>query len=76
MRLAPDASTRALGLYFTTAPLHILRAGQPAPSGTPSLGATATFILKKAGKVKYAVINGFVHDLDDFNAEKGQGIVE
>jgi hypothetical protein len=39
-------------------------------------GCTATFILKKAGKVKYAVINGFVHDLDDFAAEKGQGIME
>ncbi|SDF13952.1 Zinc carboxypeptidase [Dyadobacter soli] len=76
VRLAPDANTRALGLYFTTTPLHILRSGQAVPSGTPGLGNTATFILKKAGKVKYAVINGFVHDLDDFNAEKGQGIVE
>ena len=76
VRLAPDANTRALGLYFTTAPLHILRSGQAVPSGTPGLGNTATFILKKAGKVKYAVINGFVHDLEDFDAEKGQGIVE
>jgi outer membrane receptor protein involved in Fe transport len=54
----------------------VLRSGQAAPSGTPGLGGTATFILKKAGKVKYAVINGFVHDLDDFEAEKGQGIIE
>ncbi|WAC11540.1 M14 family zinc carboxypeptidase [Dyadobacter pollutisoli] len=76
VRLAADSNTRALGLYFTTAPLHVLRAGQPVPTGTPGLGATATFILKKAGKVKYAVINGFVHDLDDFEAEKGQGIIE
>ena len=76
VRLAPDTNTRALGLYFTAAPLHILRSGQAVPTGTPGLGATATFILKKGGKVKYAVINGFVHDLDDFDAEKGQGIVE
>ncbi|MCE7061908.1 M14 family zinc carboxypeptidase [Dyadobacter sp. CY343] len=76
VRLAADANTRALGLYFTTTPLHILRSGQPAPSGVPGLGNTATFILKKGGKVKYAVINGFVHDLDNFTAEKGQGIVE
>jgi hypothetical protein len=76
VRLAADANTRALGLYFTTTPLHILRSGQAAPSGVPGLGNTATFILKKGGKVKYAVINGFVHDLDNFGAEKGQGIVE
>jgi hypothetical protein len=76
VRLAADSNTRALGLYFTTAPLHVLRSGQAAPTGTPGLGGTATFILKKAGKVKYAVINGFVHDLDDFEAEKGQGIIE
>lgn len=76
VRLTADSNTRALGLYFTTTPLHILRTGQAAPSGTPGLGNTATFILKKAGKVKYAVINGFVHDLDDFEAEKGQGIIE
>ncbi|MCE6988537.1 M14 family zinc carboxypeptidase [Dyadobacter sp. CY323] len=76
VRLASDSNTRALGLYFTTTPLHILRSGQAAPSGTPGLGNTATFILKKEGKVKYAVINGFVHDLDKFSAEKGQGIVE
>lgn len=76
VRLAADSNTRALGLYFTTTPLHVLRSGQAAPSGTPGLGNTATFVLKKAGKVKYAVINGFVHDLDDFEAEKGQGIIE
>lgn len=76
VRLAPDSNTRALGLYFTTAPLHILRSGQPAPTGTPGLGNTATFILKKGSKVKYAVINGFVYDMDDFEAAKGQGIVE
>jgi hypothetical protein len=76
VRLAADSNTRALGLYFTTSPLHILRGGQPTPSGTPGLGNTATFVLKKAGKVKYAVVNGFVYDLDNFNSGKGQGIVE
>ncbi|TLV00441.1 M14 family zinc carboxypeptidase [Dyadobacter luticola] len=76
VRLAPDANTRALGLYFTTSPLHILRAGQPAPSGTPGLGNTATFILKKGSQVKYAVVNGFVYDLENFDIGKGQGIVE
>ena len=76
VRLTPDSNTRATGLYFTASPLHILRNGQPAPSGTPGLGNTATFILKKGTVVKYAVVNGFVYDLEHFSAEKGQGIVE
>jgi hypothetical protein len=76
VRLASDSNTRALGLYFTTSPLHVLRSGQAAPSGTPGLGNTATFILKKAGKVRYAVINGFLYDLDNFKTGIGNGIVE
>lgn len=76
VRLASDSNTRALGLYFTTTPLHVLRSGQAAPSGTPGLGNTATFILKKGAVVKYAVINGFVYDLEDFEAGKGNGIIE
>ncbi|TDE12086.1 M14 family zinc carboxypeptidase [Dyadobacter psychrotolerans] len=76
VRLAPDSNTRTLGLYFTTSPLHILRGGQPAPSGVPGLGNTATFILKKGSKVKYAVINGFVYDLDNFKGNTGNGIIE
>lgn len=76
VRLTPDSNTRTTGLYFTASPLHILRNGQPAPSGTPGLGNTATFILKKGSVVKYAVVNGFVYDLEHFSAEKGQGIVE
>jgi hypothetical protein len=76
VRLTPDSNTRALGLYFTTSPLHILRSGQAAPSGTPGLGNTATFILKKGNKVRYAVINGFVYDLDNFKSGEGNGIIE
>jgi hypothetical protein len=76
VRLTPDSNTRSLGLYFTTSPLHILRNGQAAPSGTPGLGNTATFILKKGGKVRYAVINGFVYDLDNFKSGEGNGIIE
>jgi hypothetical protein len=76
VRLASDSNTRALGLYFTTSPLHILRSGQAAPSGTPGLGNTATFILKKGSKVKYAVINGFLYDLDNFKTGEGNGIIE
>jgi hypothetical protein len=76
VRLASESNTRALGLYFTTSPLHILRSGQATPSGVPGLGNTATFILKKGSKVKYAVINGFVYDLDNFKSAAGNGIIE
>jgi hypothetical protein len=76
VRLTPESNTRALGLYFTTSPLHILRSGQAAPSGTPGLGNTATFLLKKGTKVKYAVINGFLYDLDNFKTGVGNGIIE
>ncbi len=77
VRLSADSNSRALGIYFTTTPLHILRNGQAAPSGVPGLGNTATFILKKGSKVKYAVINGFVYDLDKFEKQEGaNGIVE
>ncbi|WP_229248130.1 M14 family zinc carboxypeptidase [Dyadobacter sandarakinus] len=76
VRLAADGNSRALGLYFTTTPLHVLRGGQAAPSGTPGLGNTATFILKKGAVVKYAVVNGFVYDLEKFDGTKGQGIIE
>ncbi|KAA6440417.1 peptidase M14 [Dyadobacter flavalbus] len=76
IRLAPDAGTRSLGLYFTASPLHVLRSGQPTPTGTPGLGNTATFVLKKGSKVKYAVVNGFVYDMENYSAAKGQGIIE
>lgn len=77
VRLTGDSNTRALGLYYTTAPLHVLRSGQAVSSGTPGLGNAATFVLKKNGKVVYAVVNGFIHDLSKDNISKnGNGIVE
>ncbi len=75
VRLVPNANTRALGLYFTTTPLHVLRSST-SPSGNPELGHTATFVLKKDGKVRYAVVNGFVHDLEKEPEKTGNGIVE
>jgi len=40
------------------------------------MGETATFILRKDGKVRYAVVNGFVFDVEKPFARKGNGIVE
>ncbi|GAB2764032.1 hypothetical protein GCM10027275_01370 [Rhabdobacter roseus] len=75
VRLAGDTNSRALGLYFTVHPLHVLRKGQVL-SGTPQLGETATFVLKKEGKVVYAVVNGFVYNLQEEHTRVGNGIVE
>ncbi|WP_044199068.1 M14 family zinc carboxypeptidase [Dyadobacter tibetensis] len=76
IRLTATNGGGNLGLYFTPAPFHILRNNKSAPVGTPGLGSTATFLLKKGDQVKYAVINGFVYDLDKFEAKGGNGIVE
>ena len=56
-------------------PLHILR-NKKAPNGTPALDDAATFVLKKEGKIKYAVINGFVYDLEKEYSKIGNGIVD
>ncbi|WP_229367458.1 M14 family zinc carboxypeptidase [Telluribacter humicola] len=73
--LTPDANTRTLGLYFTVHPLHVLRKGQ-VYSGPVQMGETASFILKKNGKVRYAIVNGFVHDVQEETRRLGNGIVE
>ena len=70
-----NTSGRSLGLYYTVQPFHVLRSATT-PTGTPDLGDTATFILKKDGKVRYAVVNGFVFCVEKPFARKGNGIVE
>ncbi|TDB68998.1 M14 family zinc carboxypeptidase [Arundinibacter roseus] len=75
LKLASDAPRRTVGVYFTAQPFHILRNGA-APAGAPELGETATFLLKKNGKIRYIVVNGFVYDLEKPFARKGNGIVE
>lgn len=74
LRVANEGS-RKLGLYFAVQPFHILRS-TPTPTGSPEMGDTATFILRKDGKVRYAVVNGFVFDVEKPFARKGNGIVE
>lgn len=73
VRLA--GTTRASGLYFTVHPFHVLR-NASAPTHTPSLGDTATFLLKEGNTVRYAIINGFVYDLTVPIERQGNGLVE
>jgi hypothetical protein len=76
LTLAASATPRRnLGLYFTVQPFHILRSGA-LPATPPELGSTATFVLKKNGKVQFVVINGFVYDLNKPYQKEGNGIVE
>lgn len=56
-------------------PLHILNKKSP-PSGTPALDDAATFVLKKDGRIRYAVVNGFVHDLEKPFVRTGNGLIE
>jgi len=56
-------------------PLHILR-NKKTPTGTPALDDAATFVLKKEGKIRYAVVNGFLYDLEKKYSKIGNGIVE
>ena len=70
-----NSSGRSLGLYYTVQPFHVLRSAG-SPTGSPGLGDAATFILKKDGKVRYAVVNGFVFDVEEPFVRKGNGIVE
>jgi hypothetical protein len=43
---------------------------------TPALDDPATFVLRKNGKVKYAVVNGFVYDVEADYRLLGNGTVE
>lgn len=71
----PENDLKSLSAVYDQ-PFHILRNGKTPPAGTPELGSSATFLLKKNNIVKYAVINGYVYDLENFKTSKGNGIAE
>lgn len=57
-------------------PFHFLKRGK-LPSGTsPELGSSGTFLLKNGNIVKYAVVNGYVYDLEKFKTSSGNGFIE
>ncbi len=57
-------------------PFHILRSGKTAPTLTPEIGSFGTFLLKKNDVVRYAVVNGFVYDMENFKVFDGNGLIE
>jgi hypothetical protein len=56
-------------------PLTVVKSGK-AFTNTPALDDPATFVLKKNGVIKYAVVNGFVYDVTKGYQLLGNGIVE
>lgn len=60
---------------FTSLPLNILSA-QAEASTKIALDHRPDFVLKKKGKVRYAVINGFLYDLKFKNPEIKNGMVD
>ena len=59
----------------TQLPLHVI-SSNVSVSALPAFEEPATFVLKKDGLVKYAVVNGFVYDVVKDFANIGNGIVE
>jgi len=49
---------------YLNAPIHLIGNGFKAPELKINVGANPTFLLKKDGKIKYAIINGFLIDLN------------
>ncbi len=76
VRIQPSPNAAALGVYFTSYPLHVLRKGQIPGKQSPEMGEAATFLLKKGDDIRFAVVNGFVYDLKKPFEIKGNGIVE
>ena len=68
-------SSGTSGIKSVSLPMNII-SSQKAFSGTPGLDDPATFVLRKNGKVKYAVINGFVYDTEAEYKLLGNGMVD
>ncbi|MCF0057652.1 M14 family zinc carboxypeptidase [Dyadobacter sp. CY356] len=71
----PDKEKASLPSVYDQ-PFHLLRNGKNAPSVTPEIGSFGTFLLKKNDVVRYAVVNGFVYDMENFKVFSGNGVIE
>lgn len=71
-RLTDEAQN---GMLPAATPLHFI-GKKKAISPIPAPDDIATFILTKNGKARYAVVNGFVHDVEKPFDRKGNGLIE
>lgn len=56
-------------------PIHVIDESVPSFEGVPKVGEPATFLLKKNQKVRYAIVNGFVHHLAKSVNSEANGII-
>ncbi|MFO7446418.1 MAG: hypothetical protein R6W90_08625, partial [Ignavibacteriaceae bacterium] len=56
-------------------PINITRNKNSNGNKTIRVGGNPDFIIKKDGRVRYAIVNGFVYDLENPGNKKGNGIV-
>ncbi len=59
---------------FTKHPVIVVRENFKVPSRL-GVGINPTFFLEKDGEIKYAVINGFFHDLDKLETSSSNGLI-
>ncbi|WP_159469309.1 M14 family zinc carboxypeptidase [Dyadobacter sp. 3J3] len=71
----PDNEKPSLSFVYDQ-PFHVLRTGKMPPSTTPEIGSFGTFLLKKNDIVRYAIVNGFVYDMENFKVFNENGIIE
>lgn len=63
------------GTDSTGVPLNVLYQDHKMPSFRLDVGVNPTFLLEKEGKIRYAVVNGFLIDLDGENKMFANGLI-
>jgi len=60
---------------YTDKPITILKVTKATPKLNIKVGTNPTFLLEKNGKIDYAVVNGFLIDLNDKNKKFRNGLI-
>lgn len=68
MAKLPDAN-------YTTKPIMVLKVTKATPKLRVRVGANANFLLEKNGKIDYAVVNGFLINLNSDNPKFKNGLI-
>jgi hypothetical protein len=63
------------GTDNTGVPLNVLYQDHKMPSFRLDVGVNPTFLLEKEGKIRYAVVNGFLIDLESENEMFANGLI-
>jgi hypothetical protein len=67
--------TLPAGADSMNVPMNVLYRDQKMPVFRLDVGVNPTFLLEKEGKLRYALINGFLIDLDQENQNFGNGLI-